>query len=206
MNMFGRRLVAAFSNSVPQTRSRKWRHASPIIPIQTFFARYPEFSYDQSKETMAQFYDMACQLKWNKATKRKTLRDIQGAMAQQCDEIYGGSVDDLHAWQRLCEVVGQGEIPNDISTCKAVIERVHVNVWDVVDYPTTMVPPPKHATETALSEYTLSSRKFYPKKVAHGPLKFLLRQILNPSRKRGRNSTKSKEGTGSGAGRRGRSK
>ncbi|KAG7446771.1 uncharacterized protein BT62DRAFT_1005152 [Guyanagaster necrorhizus] len=166
-----------------------------MTPIQAFFARNPEFSYDQSKETIAQFHDMARQLKWKKATRCEALRDIQAAMEQQFKEIYGGSVDDLHAWQRLCEVVGRQEIPNDIEACKAVIEGVHVNIWDLVDYPAMKVPPPMHATETALSKYTRSSGKFYPRRDAHGLLKVLLRNILNPSRKR--------EGTGSGAGRRG---
>ncbi|KAK0438341.1 uncharacterized protein EV420DRAFT_1280067, partial [Desarmillaria tabescens] len=131
--------------------------------IQAFFARYPEFSYDSSKETVAQFHDMARQLKWEKATKRKALGDIQGAMAQQFDEIYGGDVNDLHAWQRLCVFVGQGEIPNDIDTCKAAIKRVYVNICDLVDYPATQVPPPLFSTAEELADYSCSHGKIYPK-------------------------------------------
>ncbi len=66
-----------------------------------------------------------------------------------------------------------------------------MNIWDVVDYPATKVPPPIHPSETALSKYTRLSGKFYPKKDAHGFLRLLLRNILDPSPNRGRASTKS---------------
>lgn len=69
---------------------------------------------------MGQFHDMARQLKWKRATRRKALDDIQGAMAQQFDETYGMNADNLHDAQLLCKVVGRRKIPNNIDACKAV--------------------------------------------------------------------------------------
>ncbi|KAK0445107.1 hypothetical protein EV421DRAFT_1937318 [Armillaria borealis] len=190
MDRLSRHLVATFLNSLPQTRSRRWSHTSSITPIQAFFARYPMFSYDSSKETMAQFHGMASQLS-----------KISLALVQQFNEMYGGDANDLHDWKRLCEVVSRREIvPNDIDACKAVIKNVHVNICDLVDH---KVPLPIHDTETALSEYTCrSDYKIFPRgaAVGHEMLRLFLRNIFDPSREREKSSTKSGEGEENGTG------
>ncbi|PBK70999.1 hypothetical protein ARMSODRAFT_1003445, partial [Armillaria solidipes] len=170
MDRLSRRFVTTFLNSLPKTRSRRWSHTSSITPIQAFFARYPKFSYDSSKETMAQFHDMASQLEWKKAIRREALSKIQVALVQQFNETYGGDTNDLHNWKRLCEVV---------------ITSVHVNICDLVDHPTTKVPLLIHDTETALSEYTRrSDYKIFPRGAAdgHEMLRLFLRNIFDPSR------------------------
>ncbi|PBK94740.1 hypothetical protein ARMGADRAFT_1029115 [Armillaria gallica] len=204
MDRLSRRFVATFLNSLPQTRSRRWSHTSSITPIQAFFARYPQFSYDRSKETMAQFHDMTSQPQWTKATRHEALSEIQSALVQQFNQMYGGDANDLHDWKRLCKVVSRrGMVPNDIGACKVVIKSVYVNICDLVDHPATKVPLPIHDTETALSEYTLSSYyKFFPRGAAdgHEMLRLLQRNIFDPSRERGKSSTKSGEGEESGTG------
>ncbi|KAK0477236.1 hypothetical protein EDD18DRAFT_1211256 [Armillaria luteobubalina] len=106
--------------NVPSTR--------PPTPIEAFFARYPEYPYDQSRETMSQFWEMSSQFGWGKNVERESLGDLRDAIAQQFNDIYGADVNDLQAWQRLCGLVGDGNIPDNIAACRAVIRRVHVNM------------------------------------------------------------------------------
>ncbi|KAK0203984.1 hypothetical protein DFS33DRAFT_850103 [Desarmillaria ectypa] len=171
----------------------------PPTPIEAFFARYPEYPYDLSRETMSQFREMSSQFGWGKCERLEALDDLRDAIAQQFNDIYGADVKDLQAWQRLCGLVGDGNIPDSIEACRAVIRRVHVNIWDLVDYPATTVPPPVFFTEDALAEYSRGSYKIFPKKNAYagGLLKFLLRHILNPSHDR-RISSGNGRGSGSG--------
>ncbi|KAK0192348.1 hypothetical protein F5146DRAFT_927646 [Armillaria mellea] len=159
----------------------------PPTPIEAFFARYPEYPYDQSRETMSQFREMSSQFGWGKRVKRDSLDALHDAIAQQFNDIYGANVNDLQAWQRLCGLVGGGNIPDNIEACRAVIRRVHVNICDLVDYPATTIPPPVFFTESALARYSLESDKIFPKENAYsgGLLKFLLRHIFHLSSNRG---------------------
>ncbi|SJL12817.1 uncharacterized protein ARMOST_16248 [Armillaria ostoyae] len=127
----------------PRRKKAKKTQANPpaatVTPIQAFFAQYPEFSYDPSGETMEQFWSMIRQFGWLRDDTRKTeaLSGIQDAIAQQFNDIYGGNAGDLGAWQRLWEMVGEGDMPTDINACRAAIKRVFVNICDLVDYPAT---------------------------------------------------------------------
>ncbi|KAK0211444.1 hypothetical protein IW262DRAFT_366222 [Armillaria fumosa] len=159
----------------------------PPTPIEAFFARYPEYPYDQSTETMFQFWEMSSQFGWGETVERESLDDLRDAIAQQFNDIYGADVNDLQAWQRLCGLVGDGNIPDNIAACRAVIRRVHVNICDLVDYPATTIPPPVFFTECALAKYSRESGKIFPRKNAYsgGLLRFLLRHIFHPTHDRG---------------------
>lgn len=198
MDRLSRRLVVTFLNSVPQTRSRRWCHTSSLTPIQAFFAQYPTFSYDPHKETMPQFHSMAGQLGWVVKMRRNSLSEMRGVLVRQFDMMYGGNVNDLRDWKRLCEVVSRREkVPNDIDACKEVIKGVHVNIYDLVDHPATKVPLRIHDTEAALSEYTLNTDdKIFPRGTAEGHkmLRLFLRNITHPSREREKSLTKSGDG------------
>ncbi|KAK0203985.1 hypothetical protein DFS33DRAFT_850485 [Desarmillaria ectypa] len=176
----------------PRRKKARKRANAPSVtltPIQAFFAQYPEFSYDPSGETMKQFWAMMRQFGWVRDDDNinEALSEIQDAIAQQFNDIYGGNAGDLGAWQRLWEMVGQGDMPTSISACRAAIEGVFVNICDLVDYPSTHSWPPLFPTEVELAEYSRSSRKIYPKDNAKagGLLRFLLRKISHPSRNRG---------------------
>jgi len=69
-----------------------------------------------------------------------------------------------------------------------VVLSTHVNIVDLIDKPRTRKPIHKFASEVELSEYTIQSRKFFPRESAYagGLLRFLLRHILKPSYTRGR--------------------
>ncbi|KAK0480932.1 hypothetical protein IW261DRAFT_1334956, partial [Armillaria novae-zelandiae] len=156
-------------------------------PIEAFFARYPDYPYDQSRETMSQFWEMSSQFGWGESVRRESLGELRDAIAQQFNDIYGADVNDLQAWQRLCGLVGDGNIPDNIAACRAVIRRVHVNICDLVDYPATTIPPPVFFTESALAKYSRDSGKIFPSKNAYsgGLLRFLLRHIYHPTHNRG---------------------
>jgi hypothetical protein len=64
-----------------------------------------------------------------------------------------------------------------------VVLSTHVNIVDLIDSPRTHEPIYKFASEKELSAYTIRSKKFFPRESAYagGLLRFLLRQILNPS-------------------------
>ena len=65
---------------------------------------------------------------------------------------------------------------------------MHVNIVDLVDTPATQVPVIHFPSEAALSTYTIKSAKYFPKENAYagGLLRYLLRNIENPGKDRGR--------------------
>lgn len=144
---------------------------------------------------MKQFWVMIRQFGWVRDEDRKdeALSGIRDAIAQQFNDIYGGNAGDLGAWQRLWEIVGDGDMPTDVKACRAAVKRVFVNICDLVDYPATHVRPPVFATVAELAEYSRSNRKIYPKENAKagGLLRFLLRTIFNPSQSQGGSSGRS---------------
>ncbi|KAK0477237.1 hypothetical protein EDD18DRAFT_100086 [Armillaria luteobubalina] len=138
-----------------------------VTPIQAFFAQHPGFHYDPSGETMQQFWSMIRQFGWTRdedPRKTEALSGIQDAIALQFNGIYGGNAADLAAWQRLWEIVGEGEMPTNINACRAAIKRVFVNICDLVDYPITKVPPPRFSTGVELAQYSRSNGKFIPRR------------------------------------------
>ena len=66
-----------------------------------------------------------------------------------------------------------------------------MNIVDLLDTDTHR-PVVVFASEKELSDYTIDSGKYFPKENAYagGVLKFLLRQILNPAKSRGRGGSR----------------
>jgi hypothetical protein len=106
---------------------------------------------------------------------------LRDAMTKQFNEIYGTDADSLHAWQNLCHVLDISPIPENLKECRETVMNTHVNLVDLTERKGQHVT--KFSSETELSEYTQEEEKYFPKKNAHagGLLKYLLRQILNPS-------------------------
>ena len=91
-------------------------------PIREFFDQYPEFSYDPTEETMAQFWGL-CNLKgWehDNPERNEALNDIRNAIAQQFNQFYGSDVNDLNGWHNLCQALQVGDLPDTVNGCKAV--------------------------------------------------------------------------------------
>lgn len=64
-----------------------------------------------------------------------------------------------------------------------IVKNTHVNLVDLVDTRSTGQSVKVFKSVEALREYTIESGNYFPSENAHagGVLKFLLRQILNPS-------------------------
>jgi hypothetical protein len=64
-----------------------------------------------------------------------------------------------------------------------VVRATHVNIVDLVDNNSIGGRVKIFNSEEALSRYTISTGKYFPKENAYagGLLRFLLRQIMNPS-------------------------
>lgn len=63
-----------------------------------------------------------------------------------------------------------------------IVQQTHVNLVDLVDTPTTHRRIRLFSSVEELSEYSLRTRKIFPKENAKagGLLRFLLRHIMNP--------------------------
>ncbi|KAL2139996.1 hypothetical protein VTI28DRAFT_4426 [Corynascus sepedonium] len=86
----------------------------------------------------------------------------------------------LQDWQRLCRDVGiNGDLPS-ITQCRKALKTVHINIHDLVDAVMQGRQPQRFPNVRQLVEYTISTRKFYPKnKIKEmGPVKALMRHIL----------------------------
>jgi hypothetical protein len=71
---------------------------------------------------------------------------------------------------------------------RQIIDRTHVNLVDLVDYPLTGRLAEIFASEKELSEYTRRTEKIMTSKLAGSLLRHLRRRIKDPAMKRGRRS------------------
>ncbi|KIM42846.1 hypothetical protein M413DRAFT_10279 [Hebeloma cylindrosporum] len=167
--------------------------------IDEFFARYPRFPYDACDSVTNQFARLCKFFGWQpkEAAFRKTddarkywvaRRAFNNAMTKQFNSIYGTDFGDLSSWKNLCKVLGIVPIPDGLEECRDAVAATHVNIVDLVEAQTTGKPVQSFSSERELSDYTMEFRKFFPRDNAYagGLLKFLLRNILNPSNSRGR--------------------
>lgn len=121
---------------------------------------------------------------WNKENKEReqASRDFKDALVQQFNFIYGTDVDDLTSWRTLCQIVRISPIPDTLKSCREAVKATHVNIVDLVDTKATGEPVTVFVSEVDLSEYTITTGKFFPRENAYagGLLRYLLRRILNP--------------------------
>ncbi|KAI0700166.1 hypothetical protein BC835DRAFT_1266723 [Cytidiella melzeri] len=178
--------------------------------LRNFFAQYPTFDYRPSQPVMAEFYRLCDHKGWDKddpakANARELLRE---AMAHHFNAIYGTDVDDLQAMHNMCTTLRINPVPPTVAKCRQAIQGIYVNICDLVDEPQTHVPPMLFPTELALSEYTKRTGKYYPRENIHtGDLmRFLLRQIMNPSLSEGRTTRHGRGRAGASRRTRGRGK
>ena len=85
-----------------------------------------------------------------------------------------------------------------------VVEKIYVNIIDLVNAPETGEAVNTFGTEQELSEYTKETGNYYPRDNAYagGLLRFLLRHIINP-RPEVRQSSSRHRARGNGRSRRG---
>jgi hypothetical protein len=73
--------------------------------------------------------------------EQKRIRgEFADGMAVEFGERYGNRMDDLRAWQKLCEAVGVDDVPTKVRDCQEIIYAIDVNLveltggsWDGTD-------------------------------------------------------------------------
>ncbi|CAE6480629.1 unnamed protein product [Rhizoctonia solani] len=166
------------------------RPVRPRAYLRAFFEEYRSFDYDSSKPVMDEFYRMCDRFGWKRNDKdREKARDkLKDALVHEFNAIYGTDHRSLAAWQSLRRVLNLTNVPDKLEACRRRVQSMHVNIVDLVDTPVTQVPVTHFPSEAALSTYTIKSGKYFPKESAYagGLLRYLLRNIENPGKYRGR--------------------
>ncbi|KAN0082971.1 hypothetical protein V8E55_008766 [Tylopilus felleus] len=173
----------------PKRRGRQ--HVSPppttqsSSPLEAFFANYSsEFRYNPTASASWEFYRLCDELGWDKedSSRKEAHQNFKDALVQQFNVFYGTDVNDLKSWQNLCYVVRIDPIPEDLHACREAVYYTFVNLVDLVDTKTSGVEVEVFESEVALSTYTMSTGKFFPRDSAYagGLLRYLLRHINHP--------------------------
>ena len=90
------------------------------VYLREYFDNFPDFHYNPSRGTMAQFYRLARREGWSKDEFREQKEAIQTALVLQFNEIYGESENELQNWQQLCEAMDIEPMPKSVKQCKKV--------------------------------------------------------------------------------------
>jgi hypothetical protein len=168
-------------------------------PIDEFFSQYSGFKHKRNAPYWTEFGRLCRHFKWDRRELNEAKAEFKAAMVEQFNTTFGTDEKNLESWQRLCRTLGVG-VPNTLkesrqvcypsycATCSALVgadmlqrvQRTHVNLVDLTESPHTGEKAEIFPTVEALREYTLETRKFFPRNEAHagGLLKTLLRQIL----------------------------
>ena len=94
--------------------------------IDEFFSTYPDFDYDHSASFMQEYYRMCDFFEWDRddPDREDAREEFRTAMVQEFNSLYGKDVDDISAWQELCQIVHIFPIPDDIKICRQVTFRL----------------------------------------------------------------------------------
>ncbi|KAJ5592214.1 hypothetical protein N7537_009118 [Penicillium hordei] len=144
-----------------------------------YFSRFPSFQTANSALAIAEFDRLACQMNWRQGSKKYN-RERARFLASQFDAHFGTDATKLENWQALCAEVKTQSPTKSISQCRKALAKTHVNLVDLVDSRRTGKNVKHFPSPKALREYTLNTRKIFPKSAAKkdGFLKALLRVIF----------------------------
>ncbi|KAN0082972.1 hypothetical protein V8E55_008767 [Tylopilus felleus] len=196
----------------PKRRGRQ--HVSPppttqsLSPLEAFFANYSsEFRYNTTASASREFYRLCDKFGWDKEdpSRKKAHQNFKVALVRQFNNFYGTDVNDFKSWQNLCSIVRIDPIPEDLHACREAshpvllapaVDHLFVNLVDLVDTKTTGVEVEVFESEVALSTYTMSTGKYFPRDSAYagGVLRYLLRHIHHP--RDGHDSSRRRRGGG----------
>ncbi|KAM0253636.1 hypothetical protein ACHAQJ_007211 [Trichoderma viride] len=145
-----------------------------------FFAKYPQFDYNPHGESWSEYSRLVQFFGWKNGSKkeRPARNHFRKAIVGQFTHLYGADENKLDTLQLLCEKIRISPIPNTITSCKAAISKVHVNIIDFVDSERTGNPVPTFSSFEKFRDYTLKHRKIFPKEEAKS--NSLLRYLLRP--------------------------
>ncbi|KAG6867588.1 hypothetical protein C0993_000809 [Termitomyces sp. T159_Od127] len=159
---------------------------SRIDALNEFFDDRNGFVHDPSNPVWKEFDRLAHHLHWNKKKKKVQRENFKDVLAKTFNYMYGTDVNSLKSWTALCHVLQITPVPEELHACREAVKAVYVNLVDLVDHRQTGEPVMLFDTEAELSAYTCENKKFFPKESAYagGLLKYLLRHILIPRKRR----------------------
>ncbi|KAF8434372.1 hypothetical protein L210DRAFT_3485540 [Boletus edulis BED1] len=152
-------------------------------PLEEFFDEFANlnigFTYREDSTAHDNFGRLRNVL--NSAQISVVRAEFNDALVQQFNFIYGTD-SDLGAWQNLCSVIGITPVPDEIKDCKRLVWDANVNIVDLLESGRTGEPVQTFPTLDELREYSVNSRKIFPKQSAYagGLLKELLREFFHP--------------------------
>ncbi|KAH7364813.1 hypothetical protein BKA65DRAFT_447974 [Rhexocercosporidium sp. MPI-PUGE-AT-0058] len=79
---------------------------------------------------------------------------------------YFGSEDRLENWHQLYRDMGIDDTLGCITKCRSALRKVWVNIYDLIEAVRKYKIPRRFRTQSALSNYTISTDRIYPKKKA----------------------------------------
>ncbi|PWW75955.1 hypothetical protein C7212DRAFT_29675, partial [Tuber magnatum] len=159
-------------------------------PLDQFFSRYPTFTPTPTTAVPPEDWSIHHDFSrlrehkgWAEGTRQlsRAKGRFRQALVDEFNHIFGMDGRNLGNWQRLCRVVGVPEerIPGTITQCRKMLSIIHVNLIDLVEtrYPGRGTPR-RFQTLTDLRNYTLSTKKFFPREASGGGiLGRLLREL-----------------------------
>ncbi|KAF5318536.1 hypothetical protein D9619_011053 [Psilocybe cf. subviscida] len=177
-------------------------------PLLVFFSRFPDLRYTQNDHPSLAFQRLRhLRHLWEPIygnDEHRLKRAYRNALTQEFNKLFGTEVDDVDVWQNLCQRIGI-EIPPNVTECRELISRTHVNLVDLVDAAQNNGRVRVFPTVQDLSDYTKEKGKIFPRHNIHAGdfLQYLLRHIANPSQddRRGEEGSRGRPGRGRRGGR-----
>lgn len=148
-----------------------------------FFMSFPGFKAEESRAVGDEFARLAQFMKWMPRTHEYNVYRGQ-AFRSAFTVHYGADASKLDVWQTLCMEVGIQPAPSSITKCKKALERVHVNIVDLVNCRRSGSPVQRFHSYNELKRYTCEKGKgrVFPRELAkeEGFIKALLKAFLHP--------------------------
>jgi hypothetical protein len=151
-------------------------------PIESYFARFPQFRYKDSTKDWRQiqrFNALAKRLKWSKEERNTEFQILKEAWTGAVESEFEG-VSILH-YRALCQDLDIDPVPETVTECKHELSKVFVNIVDLMEYRRKgrrRRKPKQFADLEELREYSHDTKKYYPKENAKAEMLRVLLKVL----------------------------
>lgn len=90
------------------------------VYLRNYFNRFPDFHYDETKETISQFKRLSRQQQWSQDERDDERDQLRTALVMQFNDSYGEDDEDIQGWQKLCQAINLDHTPESVTECKQV--------------------------------------------------------------------------------------
>ncbi|KAF9043181.1 hypothetical protein BJ165DRAFT_1595235 [Panaeolus papilionaceus] len=176
--------------------SRCYEGRDSLFPVEAFFRQYEKkpnisFFYDPRASAPNNFkrlwkargFPEDDDKRQNIFQFREMKREYHAALVDQFNQIYGMK-DNIEGWQKLCYTTGNTTPPSEITECKEIMRKTHVNLVDLTEWIVRRRTSESQFVTVfenveQLSEYTITNGKVFPRDHlrAGDILTFFLREI-----------------------------